>query len=71
MLCVVPVRVQIVDILHKLECFNIFTSIFTGILGKILCIGNITLGLYWVVCECGHLQAPEPKLHKEEHDQDQ
>ena len=65
-LCVVPIRVQIVDILHKLQCFNIFTSIF----GKILCIGNITLGLYQVACECGHLQAPEPKLHKEECDQD-
>ena len=62
MLCVVPVRVQIVDILCKLQCFNIFTSIF----GKILCIGNITLRLYWIACECGHLQAPEPKLHKEE-----
>ena len=70
-LCVVPVRVQIVDILHKLQCFNIFTGIFTSIFRKILCIGNTTLGLYWVVHECGCLQAPEPKLHKEEHDQDQ
>ena len=66
-LCVVPVRVQLADILHKLLHFNIFTGIF----GKILCIGNITLGLYWVACECGHSQAPEPKLHKEECDQDQ
>ena len=66
-LCVVPVRVQIVDILCKLQCFNIFTGIF----GKILCVGNITLGLYQVVHECGHLQAPEPKLHKEECHQDQ
>ena len=67
MLCVVPVRVQLADILCKLLRFNIFTSIF----GKILCIGNITLRLYWVVHECGHSQAPEPKLHKEECDQDQ
>ena len=68
-LCVVPVRVQIADILHKLLHFNIFIDIFR----KILCVGNITLGLYQVVCECGHLQAPapEPKLHKEERDQDQ
>ena len=66
-LCVVPVRVQLADILHKLLCFNIFTGIFR----KILCIGNITLGLYWAVRECSHSQAPEPKLHKEEHDQDQ
>ena len=67
MLCVVPVRVKIADILCKLLRFNIFTSIF----GKILCVGNITLGLYWVAHECRHLQAPEPKLHKEEREQDQ
>ena len=66
-LCVVPVRVQIADILCKLLHFNIFTGIF----GKILCIGNITLGLYRVARECGHLQAPKPKLHKEEREQDQ
>ena len=66
-LCMVPVRVQIVDILRKLLRCNIFTGIF----GKILCVGNITLRLYWVACECGHLQVPEPKLHKEEREQDQ
>ena len=66
-LCVVPVRVQNVDILHKLLHFNIFTSIF----GKILCFGNITLRLYWVAHECGHSQVPEPKLHKEKCEQDQ
>ena len=66
-LCVVPVRVQIADILHKLLHFNIFTSIF----GKILCIGNINLRLYQVARECRHSQAPEPKLHKEECEQDQ
>ena len=67
MLCVVLVRVQIADILCKLLRFNIFTGIF----GKILCIGNITLRLYRVARECGHLQVPEPKLHTEERDQDQ
>ena len=66
-LCVVPFRVQIVDTLHKLLSFDIFTSIFV----KILCIGNIILGLYWVVCECGHSQVPEPKLHREKCEQDQ
>ena len=66
-LCVVPVRVQIADILCKLLCFNLFNGIF----GKILCIGNITHGLYQVVRECGHLQVPEPKLYKEECEQDQ
>ena len=67
MLCVVPFRVQIVDILHKLLSFDIFTGIFE----KILCVGNIILGLYWVVRECGHSQAPVPKLHKEKCEQDQ
>ena len=66
-LCVVPVRVQIANILCKLLRLNIFTGIF----GKILCVGNITLGLYRVAHECRHSQAPEPKLHKEKCEQDQ
>ena len=66
-LCVVPVRVQIVDILCKLLRFNIFTGIF----GKILCVGIIILGLYLVAHECRHSQAPKPKLHKKKHEQDQ
>ena len=67
LLCVVPFRVQLVDTLCKLLHFNIFTSIFV----KILCIWNIILGLYRVVHEYGHSQAPKPKLHKEKHEQDQ
>ena len=38
---------------------------------KILCVGNIILGLYQVARECGHSQAPKPKLHKEKCEQDQ
>ena len=38
---------------------------------KILCIQNIIIGLYWVAHECGHSQAPEPKLQKEKCEQDQ
>ena len=38
---------------------------------KILCVWNIIIGLYWVVCECRHSQAPVPKLQKEKHEQDQ
>ena len=38
---------------------------------KIFYVWNIILGLYWVTCECGHSQVPEPKLHKEQHEQDQ
>ena len=67
LLCVVPFRVQLVDTLCKLLHFNIFTGIFV----KIFCIWNIILGLYQVACECGHSQAPEPKLHKEKHELDQ
>ena len=67
LLCVVPFRVQLVDTLRKLLCHDIFTSIFV----KIFCVWNIILGLYWVVHECGHSQAPEPKLHKVKCEQDQ
>ena len=67
LLCVVPFRVQLVDTLCKLLCFNIFTGIFV----KILCIWNIILGLYQVARECGHSQVPELKLHKEKCEQDQ
>ena len=66
-LCVVPFRVQIVDILHKLLHFDIFTSIPM----KILCIGNIILGLYRVARECGHSQVSVPKRHEEKREQDQ
>ena len=63
----VPFRVQLFDILHKLLCFDIFISIFV----KILCIWNIILGLYQVARECGHSQAPVPKSQKEKCEQDQ
>ena len=67
LLCVVPFRVQLVDILCKLLRFNIFISIFM----KILCIWNIILGLYWVARECGRSQSPMPKLQKDKSEQDQ
>ena len=38
---------------------------------KIFCVWNIILGLYRVVHECGHSQAPMPKLQKEKREQDQ
>ena len=63
----VPFRVQLVDILHKLLRFNIFIGIFV----KILCIWNIILGLYWVAPECRHSQAPVSELQKEKCEQDQ
>ena len=34
---------------------------------KIFCIWNIITGLYWVVCQCGHSQAPVPKLKRDKH----
>ena len=67
LLCVVPYRVQLVDILHKLLCFDIFIGIFI----KILCVWNIILGLYRVARECGHSQAPVPELQKKKREQDQ
>ena len=67
LLCVVPFRVQLVDILCKLLHFNIFTGIFV----KILCVWNIIRGLYWVARECGYSKAPMPILQKEECEQDQ
>ena len=67
LLCMVPFRVQLVDILCKILCFDIFTGIFV----KILCVWNIILGLYWVAREWGHSQAPVPKLHMEKREQNQ
>ena len=58
LLCLVTFRVQLVNNLHKLLYFNIFTSIFV----KIFCIWNIITGLYWVARQCGHFQAPVPKF---------
>ena len=63
LLCMVPFRVQLANTLRKILCFDIFVKIF--------CVGNIILRLYEVVHECGHSQAPEPKLHKEKCEQDQ
>ena len=66
LLFLVTFRVQLVNILRKLFCTNIFISIFV----KIFYVWNIILGLYWVVHECGHSQAPVPKLQKEKCEQD-
>ena len=38
---------------------------------KTLCIWNIITRLYRAARECGHSQAPAPKLQKEKHTQDQ
>ena len=32
---------------------------------KTFCIWNIIIGLYWAAHECGHFQAPVPKLQKD------
>ena len=61
LLLLVPFLVQLVDNLCKLLCFNNFTSIFV----RIFCIWNIIIGLYRVACQCGHSQAPVPKLKRE------
>ena len=64
LLCLVPFRVQLVtgcENLHKLHCFNVFTSVFV----KIFCFWNIITGLYWVARQCGHFPAPVPKLKRD------
>ena len=61
LLFLVPFRVQLVNNLCKLFCFNIFTGIFV----KIFCIWNIIIGLYQVAHQCGHFQAPMPKLKRD------
>ena len=64
LLCLVPFWVQLVtccDNLCKLFCFNIFIGVFV----KIFCIWNIITALYWVVCQCGHFQAPVLKLKRD------
>ena len=64
LLCLVPFWVQLVtgcDNLCKLHCFNIFTGVFM----KIFCIWNIITGLYRVAHQCGHFQAPMPKLKRD------
>ena len=67
LLFLVPFRVQVVNNLCKLLCFNIFTSIFV----KIFCIWNIIIGLYWVARQCGHYQAPVLKLKRDKHELNQ
>ena len=64
LLCLVPFWVQLVtscNNLHKLHIFNIFTGVFV----KIFCVVNIITGLYWVAHQCGHFQAPMPKLKRD------
>ena len=66
LLCLVPFQVYLVtscDNLHKLHYFNIFTGVFV----KIFCIWNIITGLYQVVHQCGHSQAPVPKSKRDKH----
>ena len=38
---------------------------------KTFCIWNIIIRLYWAARECGHFQAPVPKLQKDKCAQDQ
>ena len=64
LLCFVPLWVDLVtgcDILHKLHCFDIFTTVFV----KIFCIWNIITGLYWVAHQSGHFQALVPKFKRD------
>ena len=66
-LFVVPFRVHFIDISWKLLRLYIFTCIFV----KTFCIWNIIIRLYRAAHECGHFQAPMPKLPKDKCTQDQ
>ena len=66
-LFVVPFRVHFVDISWKLLRLHIFTGIFI----ITFCAWNIIIGLYWAAHECGHFQAPVPKLQMDKCTQDQ
>ena len=66
-LFVVPIRVHFIDISRKLLRLHIFTGIFV----KTFCVWNIIIGLYWASHECGHFQAPVPKLQKDKCTRDQ
>ena len=62
LLCLIPFWVHLGCVnLQKLHCFNIFTGVFV----KIFCIWNIITGLYQVARQCGHSQAPMPKLKRD------
>ena len=61
LLFLVPFRVQLVNNLHKLLHFNIFTGTFM----KIFCIWDIIIGLYRVAHQCGYSQAPVLKLKRD------
>ena len=66
-LFVVPFRVHFVDISRELLSLHIVTGIFL----KTFCAWNIIIRLYRAACECGHLEAPMPKLQKDKRIQDQ
>ena len=57
LLCLVPLRVQLVDKLCKLHILKFFTSIFT----KIHHVRELIIGLYCVACLCRQLYAPVQK----------
>ena len=57
LLCLVPLRVQLVDKLHRLHIFKYFIGIFP----MIHRVWELIIGLYWVACLCRHLYAPVQK----------
>ena len=57
LLCLVPLRVQLVDKLHKLHILKFFTSVFT----TIHCVWELIIGLYRVTRLYRQLYAPMQK----------
>ena len=66
-LFVVPFKVHFADI-----SWNYFDFIFfTGIVVQPFCVGNIIIRLYQAARECGHFQAPVPKMQEHKRAKDQ
>ena len=57
LLCLVPLRVQLVDKLHKLHILKFFTGVFM----KTHRVWELIIGLYWVARLCRQLYAPMQK----------
>ena len=57
MLCLVPLRVQLFDKLHKLHILKFFSGVFM----MIHLVWKLIIGLYWVARLCRQLYAPVQK----------
>ena len=57
-LCIIPLRVQLVTVYDKLYFHKYFNVTFK----KIYCVFQIVVGLYWVAIQCHQFYAPKHRL---------